>query len=87
MSQTVDIAVPEQDATYLHAHHKTQSVPEMAKELKRGNKTIYEFMAALKLEPLARKISKDHPFRIANRNLEKNLLHYRIERGKENRRK
>lgn len=80
MSKKID--VPEQDATYLHANHQIQSVPEMAKELKRANVTVYKFMEALGLPPMARVITRDHPFRRANRHLEKNLLLNRIQNSK-----
>jgi len=70
--------VPKQDAAYLRAHYKTQSVPEMAKELKRGNATVYGFMETLGLPPLRREIRRDHPFKVQNRKLETMLTGHRI---------
>lgn len=73
--------VPDQDATYLHANHKTQSVPEMAKELKRASATVYQYMETLGLEPKGRDIKRDHPFKRQNRKLETLFLGRRIENG------
>jgi hypothetical protein len=75
------MTVPEQDAAYLRAHYKTQTVPEMAKELKRASTTVYGFMEALGLEPKGRQIKKDHPFKRQNRKLETLFLGRRIENG------
>lgn len=71
--------VPDQDATYLRANYKTQSVPVMAKHLKRSNGTVYGFMEALGLEPLGREIPRSHPFRRQNRKLETLFLGRRIQ--------
>lgn len=79
MNEPKQITVPDQDAAYLHANHKTKSVPEMAKHLKRANGTVYGFMAALSLEPMARKIDRQHPFKRQNRKLETLFLGRRIE--------
>lgn len=76
------IKVPDQDAAYLREHHTTQSVPEMAKILKRATVTVYKFMEALKLTPKGRVIHYDHPFKKSNRKLEKFLVHQRIENSR-----
>lgn len=79
------IIVPDADRAYLEKHHKTQTVPAMAKHLKRAAATVYKYMTALKLEPKPREIGSDHPFRKSNRRLETTLLHFRIENGKRQR--
>lgn len=76
------VKVPPADAAYLRLHYKNQSVPEMAKALKRANTTIYGFMHAMGLQPMKRVIHRDHPFKRSNRSLEKMLLLNRIENGK-----
>ena len=76
------IIVPDADRVYLEKHHKTKTVPTMAKDLKRAAATVYKFMTALKLEPKGREIGQDHPFRKSNRRLETTLLHFRIENSR-----
>lgn len=69
------MTVPKQDAAYLRAHYKTQTVPEMAKELKRGAATLYGYMKELGLEPKKRQPdTTNHPFRKQNRKLEAMII-------------
>lgn len=79
--QNKPATVPDQDATYLHANHKSQSVPQMAKHLKRASATVYNFMDALGLEPKGRVIDKTHPFVRANRKLRAVLIDERQARS------
>lgn len=75
------IEVPADDARYLTENHKSQSVPVMAKALRRASATVYGFMDALGLPPLQREISRNHPFKRQNRKLETLFLGRRIENG------
>lgn len=72
------IQVPKADADFLRKNYRTKSVPVMAKELKRASATVYGFMQELGLEPLARKIHSNHPFKRQNRKLETMLKGFRI---------
>lgn len=83
MSNKKQTTVPAQDAAYLHANHKTMSVPQMAKSLKRASVTVYDYMGLLKLKPKGRVIDKTHPFVRQNRQLRATLIDERQERAKQ----
>lgn len=63
----------EEEKSYLTENHKSKSVPEMAKHLKRAAVTVYGFMDQLGLKPRGRDNS-EHPFRVSNRRLEALLI-------------
>lgn len=66
----------EEEKDYILKHRKTKTVPEIARELKRGDATIYQYFKAkgwepFKNDPQPRHAS--HPFRKANVRLERFL--------------
>jgi hypothetical protein len=69
------IQVPEKDEKYLRLNHARQSVPEMAKRLKRANATVYKFMEVLGLTTCRRANSSNHPWRKSNKKLEDIFIH------------
>jgi len=71
--------VPQELAIYLRQTYQAKSVPEMAKQLKRANKTIYDYMEALGLSPKGREFPASHPFKRQNRKLETMFLGRKIE--------
>lgn len=79
MTNEKTVKVPHADAEYLRSNHRRQSVPDMARQLKRANGTVYAFMEALGLSPKAREIKSQHPFKRQNRKLETLFLGRRIE--------
>lgn len=72
------VKMPDSDKAYILSHYKTMTVPEMAKDMKRGAVTVYAWMKDLKLEPKGRIIHRDHPFKKMNRRLEAIVIESRI---------
>lgn len=63
------------DRVFIYSNHDKMSVPQLAKQLKRGYKSISDYMDEMGLSKKQRIISHNHPFKRANRGLEATLIH------------
>ncbi len=66
------VALYQFEKDYILLKYKTTSVPEMAKQLKRGSASLYPYMKLKGYEPCKtiKPRSARHPFRVQNRKLE-----------------
>lgn len=70
-----------EEINFVEINHKSQTVPVMAKKLKKGASTIYALMKEKGWTPyrMPKTPAQCHPFRHQNRKMEKMLLRNRIE--------
>lgn len=74
----------ESEKDYIFTHRKTKTVPELARDLKRGDATIYGHFRAkgwkwFKRDPPPRPTS--HPFRKQNQKLENYFISRKIKKA------
>lgn len=75
--------IPEDESIFLVNNHKTQTVAELAKNLKRGTVKVNQWLAFLGLEAKKRDPQpRNHPFRMQNRRLEAMIIENRQEKSK-----